>query len=153
MVQDLIFRDAVAADLPVLVHLLMDDIRGHERESLGPPLPEGYAKALAAIDADPNNQLIVAQKDGEVVACAQISYLPGLSSQGAWRAITEGVRVAASHRSQGIGEALFAHLEGLARARNCISMALTTNKIRKDAQRFYARIGFANSHEGFKLDL
>jgi hypothetical protein len=28
---------------------------------------------------------------------------------------------------------------------------LTSNKARNDAHRFYARLGFAQSHEGFKL--
>jgi hypothetical protein len=38
-------------------------------------------------------------------------------------------------------------------ARGCRLVQLTTNQARTDAQRFYARLGFAPSHLGFKLSL
>jgi GNAT superfamily N-acetyltransferase len=40
-----------------------------------------------------------------------------------------------------------------ARARGCILVQLTSNKQRTDAHRFYERLGFSKSHEGFKLYL
>ena len=40
-----------------------------------------------------------------------------------------------------------------ARSRGCALVQLTTDKRRVDAYRFYARLGFTASHEGFKLDL
>jgi ribosomal protein S18 acetylase RimI-like enzyme len=46
-----------------------------------------------------------------------------------------------------------AHLTALAAARGCVSVQLTTSKSRVDAQRFYSRIGFKDSHIGFKRDL
>jgi GNAT superfamily N-acetyltransferase len=39
------------------------------------------------------------------------------------------------------------------RTRGCTTMQLTTHKTRKDAQRFYERLGFEMSHEGMKLPL
>ena len=39
------------------------------------------------------------------------------------------------------------------RARGCAMVQLTTNAARTDAQRFYAGLGFAASHVGFKLML
>jgi hypothetical protein len=32
-------------------------------------------------------------------------------------------------------------------------LELSSNKTRKDAHRFYERLGFARSHEGFKMKL
>ena len=39
------------------------------------------------------------------------------------------------------------------RQRGCAMVQLTSNKKRVDAHRFYERLGFARSHEGFKLYL
>jgi GNAT superfamily N-acetyltransferase len=39
------------------------------------------------------------------------------------------------------------------REAGCEVVQLTSNKIRTDAHRFYARLGFKPSHEGFKLQL
>jgi len=40
-----------------------------------------------------------------------------------------------------------------ARRRGCHRVQLTSNKHRVDAHRFYERLGFVRSHEGFKLPL
>lgn len=40
-----------------------------------------------------------------------------------------------------------------ARERGCGLMQLTSNKRRTAAHRFYERLGYARSHEGFKLPL
>jgi GNAT superfamily N-acetyltransferase len=39
------------------------------------------------------------------------------------------------------------------RNRGCALVQLTSDKTRTDAHRFYERLGFTNSHEGFKLKL
>jgi GNAT superfamily N-acetyltransferase len=41
----------------------------------------------------------------------------------------------------------------LARAGGCYKLALTSNKARADAHRFYQRLGFKATHEGFRIDL
>jgi GNAT superfamily N-acetyltransferase len=83
----------------------------------------------------------------------QLSFLPGLARRGAWRAEIEGVRVDAAHRRAGIGRAMITWAIEEAGRRGCALVQLTTNKQRTDAHRFYARLGFVNSHEGFKLTL
>jgi GNAT superfamily N-acetyltransferase len=40
-----------------------------------------------------------------------------------------------------------------ARRRGCSRVQLTSNLARKDAHRFYQRLGFRGSHLGMKLDL
>jgi GNAT superfamily N-acetyltransferase len=40
-----------------------------------------------------------------------------------------------------------------ARRRGCPIVQLTTDKTRADAHRFYERLGFTASHEGYKLQL
>lgn len=147
------FRRARRADLPALVALIADDPVNGWREQAGEPIAPGYVAAFAAIEADPNNLLVVGERDGEIVATAQISFVPTLAQQGATRAIVEGVRVSSTLRSQGIGEALLRHMEGLARERGCPAVQLTTSHARVDAHRFYERIGYKHHHKGFKREL
>ncbi len=90
---------------------------------------------------------------GEVIACLQLTVIPGLSRGGMRRALVEAVRVRADLRGQRIGQALMEEAVRRARARNCGLMQLTTDKRRADAHRFYLRLGFEATHEGMKLRL
>lgn len=146
-------RKAKTADLPAIVALLADDVLGKERERLEDPLPACYTSAYDAIASDPNQLLIVAAGGDDILGCLQLTFIPGLSRQGAWRAQIEGVRVASAARGKKIGEQLIAFSVGEARNRNCRLVQLTTDKARIDAHRFYERLGFKATHEGMKLPL
>jgi ribosomal protein S18 acetylase RimI-like enzyme len=150
---DLTFRRAIAADLPTLVDMLADDVLGQAREKPGEPLAEEYTKGFAAIDADPNQVLLVAEQAGTIAGMLQLTVIPGISHLGSWRGQIEGVRVAATLRGRGIGEALLRHAIALAGDRGCTIVQLTTNKSRADAKRFYEKLGFEPAHEGMKLVL
>jgi GNAT superfamily N-acetyltransferase len=56
-------------------------------------------------------------------------------------------------RGRGIGGALIEWAVEQARQRDCALVQLTSNKARADAHRFYGRLGFTATHEGFKLRL
>lgn len=148
-----VFRLGQREDLPAIVRLLADDILGAERERVETPLPARYEAAYQAIAADPNNELVVACLDGEVVGVLQLTFIPSLSYEGSWRALIEGVRVASHLRSQGVGRHLFEWAIARARERDARWLQLTTDKRRTDALRFYQRLGFSASHEGMKLFL
>ena len=147
------FRRATLNDLPAIVQMLADDALGATREHAEPPLPQSYYDAFAAIDRDPNIELIVADSGSEVVGTVQLTYLPGLSRQGMWRALIEAVRVAAPVRGQGIGALMIQDTIARARSRGCGLVQLTSDKSREDAQRFYERLGFKRTHMGMKLSL
>jgi GNAT superfamily N-acetyltransferase len=145
-------RRATRDDLPAIVRLLIDDPLGRTREAASEADDSGpYRTAFAAIDIDPAQLLVVATEGTEVVATMQLSFIPGLSRRGALRAQVEAVRVAASHRSRGLGAAMFEWVIDEARRRGCPVVQLTTDKTRADAHRFYERLGFTASHEGYKL--
>lgn len=150
---EVVFRKASRADLRAIVELLADDAVNGHRERTGEPLAQSYCDAFEAIIADDAHVLVVGEQAGAIVATAQITFIPYLTQQGGKCAIIEAVRVASQSRSRGIGEKLMAHLTALAEARGCVSVGLTTSTPRVDAQRFYARIGFKDSHIGFKRDL
>lgn len=147
-----VFREAVREDLGALVALLADDMLGKAREVVSdPPLP-AYADALAAILDNPYDVLVVADRDGRVVGCAQLTVLVGLSRQGTRRGLIESVRVSSGERGGGIGEKLILDLIARARAAGCGLVQLTTDKRRERAHAFYERLGFTASHVGMKLE-
>jgi GNAT superfamily N-acetyltransferase len=147
------FRQATREDLPEIVRMLADDFLGATRERYENPLPESYVKAFDEIEADKNNELIIAERDGEIVGTLQITFTPSISFQGSKRATIESVRVDQKYRGKGIGKELMKWAINRAREENCFAMQLTTNAERKDAHRFYEKLGFKGSHLGMKLYL
>ena len=161
------FRVATRADVPAIIGLLDDDDISRSRQAVsGPgvsrPVVSGPVseaadarrwQAFEAIDADPRNELIVADDDGVVVGTCQLTFTPSLSRAGAERMTIEAVRVATDRRGAGIGHAMMRWAIAQARARGCGMVQLTTDKRRVDAHRFYASLGFAASHEGMKIYL
>ena len=147
---DIIFRPATQHDLPSIINMLADDALGAGRED---PSSAAYAHAFKIIEADPHNDIIVADADGDVVGCLQLTLIAGLSHTGSTRAQIEGVRVAASQRGQGLGQKLFKHAIQLAEDQGCSMVQLTTDASRGDAQNFYKKLGFTPSHIGMKLAL
>jgi ribosomal protein S18 acetylase RimI-like enzyme len=150
---DTTFRRATEADLPAVVGMLADDTLGQQREDARLPLDGAYLRAFAAIAADPNQFLMVAEDARGIAGTLQLSFIPGLSHKGAWRGQIESVRVASDRRGSGLGQRMIAWAVEQCRARGCTMVQLTTNKSRADAQRFYDRLGFRATHEGYKLSL
>ncbi len=146
------FRDAVEADLPVVVRMLADDRFGRDRERDETPLTECYTRGFRAMLAQ-GGRLILAEQEGAVVGCLQFNILHGVSQQGQSRAQVEGVRVDSARRGNGVGAALMRHAIEEARATGCGVMQLTTRSDQAEAQTFYARLGFTHSHAGMKIAL
>lgn len=149
---DLIARRARPDDLPRLLELLADDTLGRNRDAAGSN-EACYVQAFNAIDSDRNQCLLVGELNGQVRAMLQLTFIPGLSRRGAWRAHIEAVRVDSGFRRRGIGNWIVGQAVQLARERGCGLVQLTSDKSRTEAHRFYARLGFVGSHEGFKLRL
>ena len=149
----LTFRPARDSDLPAIVDLLADDALGSGREDPSRPLNAAYLDAFRAIDADPNQLLVVAEESSRLVGCLQLSLLPGLSRLGAWRGQIESVRIATSERGKGYGRMLFEWAIDECRRRGCRLVQLTSDKSRSEALGFYRSLGFTPSHEGLKLEL
>ena len=153
MKDELVFRLAVREDVPAIVHLLADDELGSQRERDEDPLSPSYYAAFEEIDKDSNHQLVVAEADGRVIGTLHLMFLPSISFQGGLRAQVESVRVDKECRNQGIGREMMKWAIERARERGAHVIQLTTHLARKDAHRFYERLGFKGSHLGMKLNL
>jgi GNAT superfamily N-acetyltransferase len=89
----------------------------------------------------------------QLVGMLQLTFIPYLTHIGTWRCLIEGVRIHSAHRGKGYGELMFQQAIELAREKGCKLVQLTSDKQRPDAIRFYEKLGFIASHEGFKLTL
>ncbi|MEU7599694.1 GNAT family N-acetyltransferase [Streptomyces sp. NPDC041003] len=162
------FRNATRRDLPAVLALLADE--DHVLDPASIEVGAAHERAFAAIEADPRNEMLVLTDgtggtpgahgahgahgaDEVVLGCLQLTYIPGLGQNGQERAVVEAVRIRADRRGAGLGAELMRLAVERARERGCGLVQLTSSKRRTAAHRFYERLGFARSHEGFKLQL
>ncbi len=145
-----IVRDATPTDLPRVVSLLQQMSLDAPREDLGPPLPDAYVRTLQQIDEDPWLRLLVVEVDDIVVGTASLMLFPNISHRAAPNAVLENVVVDETERSKGYGEALVRYCVEEARRAGCHGLTLVSDRRRTAAHRFYERLGFRQSHLGFR---
>jgi GNAT superfamily N-acetyltransferase len=143
-------REATESDLPRLAELLFQlSQRGEipEREEHPPGATE--QRALRELRSDPRSACLVLDVDGRVEGTFSLYLLPNLSHDSRPFAIVESVVVDESCRGSGFGRLLMERAESLARAAGCYKIALTSNRKRADAHRFYEGLGYKPTHQGF----
>lgn len=153
---DLLLRRATDDDLDPIMRLLSDDPISAGRGDIASEEDRGaYAAALDRIVGDPANELLVAvDPAAAVVATMQLTLIPGMARRGSTRLLVEAVRVASTERSSGIGSALMRWVVDVAAVELGASLVqLTSDAARVDAHRFYRRLGFVDSHVGFKYSV
>lgn len=148
---DLLFRKATSDDISEIVAMLADDALGATRESMDDLSP--YQDAFEVINADPHQLLVMCEQDGSIAGTMQITFIAGISRQGATRALIEAVRIHRDFRSGGLGTRMMEWAIDQARERGCGMVQLTTDASRTDAHRFYERLGFKATHVGYKMTL
>ncbi|HEY2033290.1 MAG TPA: GNAT family N-acetyltransferase [Rhizomicrobium sp.] len=148
---DITFRTATEADLPAIVAMLADDDIAEGRENAS--VPDHYREAFAAMAKEVFNKMLLAEQDAKIVGSLQIVFMPGVSRNGTKRAIIESVRVRSASRGQSIGTALMKEAIRLAREGGCGLIQLDSDLRRPRAHLFYRRLGFVQSHAGFKKEL
>jgi GNAT superfamily N-acetyltransferase len=147
-------RPARREDVVAIVKLLADDDLGAGREVDSDPLSSAYFDAFEEIHANPRTLLAVAEDgSGTVIGTFQMTFIPGLSNQGAELALVAAVRVASRVRGKGFGQAMMRWAMDEARRRGCRHIELFTHLSRTDAQRFYEGLGFEKSHAGMRRAL
>jgi ribosomal protein S18 acetylase RimI-like enzyme len=147
---DITFRTATKDDLKVIVALLADDDIGEDRETA---LPAEYLDAFEAMESEGYNKYILAEIDGKIAGSLQLIFMSSLSHGGAKRAQIESARVKSALRGQNVGTALMKEAIRLARENGCKLIQLDSDNRRSRAHLFYRRLGFVQSHAGFKKKL
>jgi len=121
-------------------------------ESEHPEDLDAYWRAVGAI-RDQRGDVLVGDLDGEVAGVCQLLIFTHFQHTGGSCAELESVHVRSDLRGRGIGAALLAHAEQLARAAGCYRIQLTSRNVRVDAHRFYEANGFVATSRGFKKSL
>lgn len=130
--------EATEVDLPAVLSLYtqlgQDDGSVLDLEDAG--------RIFARMQTYPDYRLYVARLDGRVVGTFALLIMDNLGHRGARSAILEDVVVADGLRGQGIGKEMLKYIGILCRAKECYKMALSSNRNRKAAHRFYESLGF-----------
>lgn len=150
---ELIIREARESDLPSLIALFAADALGGHGDTTDPSAYDDYLQAFRIIAASRDQTLYVAELAGEVTGTFQTMITTTLTRRGSSAMIIEAVQTRADLRGQGIGAAMIDFCVAEARSRGMRLVQLTSNAARKDAHRFYERLGFKPSHLGFKMAL
>lgn len=144
-------RLAEPGDVPLIVELLVaDDIGGHG-DSADPEFLDAYAAAFERIAASPVEHLYVAEWDGVVAGTFKTTLLSVMSGRGATSLLVQTVHVRPDLRGNGIGHQMMRFCVRQAESAGAASVQLSTNRLRVDAHRFYERLGFRQTHFGYRL--
>lgn len=150
---DLVIREAKETDIEAIVALFADDPLGGHGDTTDPKALPDYHAAFQAIAKSSNDMLYVGTFDGQVVGTFQITFVTSMTARGSKNMIIEAVQTASAMRGKGIGARMIAFAIEKGRRENVRLVQLMSNKSRVDAHRFYERLGFAQTHAGFKMKL
>ena len=151
--QELLIREAKESDLPSLIDLFAADAMSGHGDTNDPSAYDDYLRAFRAIAETSGQTLYAAELGGEIVGTFQTIVVTSLHARGCSAMIIESVQTRTDLRGQGIGAAMIDFCVDEAKGRGMRMVQLTSNAVRKDAHRFYERLGFKPTHLGFKMTL
>ncbi|HEV2611376.1 MAG TPA: GNAT family N-acetyltransferase [Noviherbaspirillum sp.] len=149
---DIAVREAVPGDAEALAVLLaqMDD---------EPSETEGFNAALtrqimADMESYPDFKAYLALDEAGVpVGTFSLMVFCSLSHHGSRQALLDAVVVSRERRGEGVGEAMLQRALHIAAGSGCYKLSLSSNIKRKDAHRFYERLGFSQHGVSFGIEL
>jgi N-acetylglutamate synthase-like GNAT family acetyltransferase len=127
----IIYRKAVKEDIKTLRGLLKE--LGYDVDD------RTLSRRIAAI-RDQGGEVIVASINGLAVGCVNtiidIRLAEGLTGE------IVSLVVSDMHRGEGIGKGLVSHAESWLKTKGCNRIRVRANAVRKEAHRFYLKLGF-----------
>lgn len=143
----MIIRVAEQSDLEGILELY------RELNPEDPGLPGERASALwKTICSEPFFKYFVAVEQDRIVSTCNISIIPNLTRGGRPFAVIENVITDEKFRNRGIGAEVVRAAVDCARSSGCYKVMLLSGIKRKEAHRFYEKLGFnGNSKKGFDM--
>lgn len=109
-----------------------------------PNTPEAIAERIAAMAANPDSRLRVAESEGRAVGFISLHFIPQIALAGEFCRISY-LCVSSESRGGGIGQQLLDEAERLAADRGCDRMEVHSHTRRVRAHVFYARAEYEES--------
>ena len=97
---------------------------------------------IARLTESSSSFLLVGLSSGDVCATALLTLCPDVMYQRQPFGLVENLIVAEQHRRSGLGRQLMAHIEGIAREKDCTKLMLLSSSHRHDAHSFFNSMGF-----------
>lgn len=138
-------------DVVMLVEIFAADDLGGHGDTTDPAILPRYIDAFEAIERSPSEVLYVAEWDGVIAGTFKTTELVTLTGRGRRTLLVQTVHVRADLRGRGIGHEMMQFCIAEARRSGIAAIALSTNRLRGDAHRFYERLGFEQTHLGYKM--
>ena len=114
---------------------------------------ERARSVFAEIQAVPNYQLYVAEREQTIVGTFALLIMPNLGHMGAPSGVLEDVVVADGFHRSGIGRQMVEEALTVCRAHGCYKMVLSSNLHRAEAHAFYERLGFEKHGYSYRVSL
>ncbi len=142
---------------PIARHQVRDAARIIEEGTLAvdaehPEHEDAYWAAVLET-RERNGDVLVAFEGDVVLGVCQVIIFRHFQNTAGRCAELESVYVRGDRRGEGIGAALLAHAEALARGAGCYRVQLTSRRVRVDAHRFYLAHGYEQASLGFRKSL
>jgi GNAT superfamily N-acetyltransferase len=120
-----------------------DSVReGADPDEVGPGAYAEAAQAIARVDGDPDELLLVAEADGKVIGALHLRRAPISPIQLTQAVHISHLHVRPGHRRRGIASALLTAATSWAEDTKSAHLLATTPASSRDAHRFLARLGF-----------
>jgi GNAT superfamily N-acetyltransferase len=122
-----------------------DETAPGDGEAAGDVRPEAYAEAaeaIARVDADPDELLLVAEADGKIIGALHLRRAPISPIQLTQAVHISHLHVRPGHRRRGIASALLTAATSWAEDTKSAHLLATTPASSREAHRFLARLGF-----------
>jgi ribosomal protein S18 acetylase RimI-like enzyme len=107
-----------------------------------------FAARFAAVSANPEDGVLVAEEAGGIVGLVSVHSFEMLHRPGRLGRITALV-VSASARSRGVGSQLLSAAESHLRANGCVKLEVTSGEHRPEAHAFYIAQGYEEQRVHF----
>ena len=134
-------RDATPEDAQTLVAMWQDNLESSARQPA--PTVDSAVRGIGHLALDPEQRLVLAEVDDEVVGVAYLVRSP-LSPLHDETAVRVGrLFVRSDQRRRGVGRALLAAAAAWADEKQTAHLRITVSSAARDANRFLARLGFA----------
>jgi GNAT superfamily N-acetyltransferase len=147
-------RKALKTDVPHIIKMWAEDEFSSAKELFQEPLPSEYYRAFDIIDNDNTHELVVLEsEEGKIIGSIQLTFIQHLIKKGGVVAHIEAVMVHQDYRGKGIGQKLMQWAIERAKERKAVLIQFTSNKKREKSIAFYKKMGFSDSHVGFKMNL